>query len=41
VEIAVASTPQNAMVDAKAPGFKALVPMPEGLFGPVRIEATR
>jgi len=41
LEIAVASTPQNAMVDPKAPGFKALVPAPEGLFGPVSIEATR
>jgi len=41
LEIAVASTPQNAMVDPKAPGFKALVPTPEGLFGPVRIEVTQ
>ena len=41
LEIAVASTPQNAMVDPKAPGLKALVPTPEGLFGPVSVEATR
>jgi hypothetical protein len=39
--IAVANVPQNAMIDAKAPGFKQLKPVPAGLDGPVvlRVDA--
>ncbi|MBB6255362.1 glycosyl hydrolase [Nitrospirillum iridis] len=38
LEITVLNTPQNAMVDAKAPGFKLLKPVPAGLVGPVEVE---
>lgn len=41
LEVAVASTPQNAMIDEKAVGFKKLTPVAAGLFGPVSVEATR
>ncbi len=41
VEVAVAITPQNAMIDPKASGFKNLKPVPTGLIGPVFIEASR
>lgn len=41
IEIAVASTPQNAMVDPKLPGFKLLTSKPQGLFGPITLEAER
>lgn len=39
--IAVANTPQNAMIDPKAPGYKLLKPVAGGLVGPLRIEVTR
>lgn len=35
------NVPQNAMIDAKAPGFKALKPVAAGLPGPVRLEVSR
>jgi hypothetical protein len=41
IEVSVASTPQNAMVDNKAVGFKNLVSVPAGLLGPVGIEAEK
>ncbi len=39
--IAVANTPQNAMIDSKAAGYKMLKPVPAGLVGPVAIEVRR
>jgi hypothetical protein len=41
IEIAVANVPQNAMTGSKAPGFKALTPVPAGLVGPLIVKATR
>ena len=41
IEIVVDTTPQNAMIDPKAPGFKKLISVPTGLFGPVTLEASR
>jgi hypothetical protein len=41
LEVAIASTPQNAMIDEKAVGFKKLTPVAAGLFGPVSLEADR
>jgi len=41
LEVMIANTPQNAMIDPKAAGYKALKPVPAGLVGPVRIEAAR
>ena len=38
VEVAVATTPQNAMIDPKAAGFKNLQSVPTGLIGPVVLE---
>lgn len=39
--VTISNTPQNAMVDPKAPGYKTLKPAPAGLIGPVTIEAVR
>jgi hypothetical protein len=39
--IAVYNNPNNAMLDAKAAGFKLLQPVPAGLVGPVRVEVER
>jgi hypothetical protein len=36
--IAITNTPQNAMIDPKAPGYKLLKPVPAGLVGPIRVE---
>jgi hypothetical protein len=41
LEVSIASTPQNAMIDEKAVGFKKLTPVAAGLFGPVSLEAER
>ncbi|HWU71936.1 MAG TPA: glycosyl hydrolase [Sphingomonas sp.] len=41
IAIAVATTPQNAMIDPKAPGFKKLTSVPTGLIGPIMIEASQ
>lgn len=38
LKIAVANTPQNAMIDPKAAGYKMLKPVPAGLVGPVVVE---
>ena len=39
--IAIANTPQNAMIDPKLAGYKMLKPVPAGLVGPVTIEVSR
>lgn len=39
--IAVYNSPNNAMIDPKRAGFKALTPVPAGLAGPVRLEVER
>jgi hypothetical protein len=39
--IAVYNSPNNAMIDPKAAGFKLLKPVPAGLVGPVRVEVER
>jgi hypothetical protein len=39
--VTIANTPQNAMLDAKAPGFKMLKPVPAGWAGPVALKAGR
>jgi hypothetical protein len=41
VSIDVANTPQNAMIDPKAAGYKMLKPVAAGLIGPVRLEVRR
>lgn len=38
VSIAIMNTPQNAMIDPQAPGFRKLKPVPAGLIGPVALE---
>lgn len=40
LEIAIATTPQNAMIDPKVSGFKNLKSVPTGLIGPVLLEAS-
>jgi hypothetical protein len=37
LSITIANTPNNAMIDPQAPGFKALKPVAAGLVGPVRL----
>ena len=39
--ITVANTPQNAMIDPNAGGYKNLKPVPAGLVGPVTLEIER
>jgi len=39
--IAIANTPQNAMIDPKLGGYKLLKPVPAGLVGPVTIDVLR
>ena len=39
LSISVATTPQNAMIDLKTPGFKTLKPAPTGLVGPLILRA--
>lgn len=39
--IAIANTPQNAMIDPKLAGYKMLKPVPAGLVGPVTVEIRR
>jgi hypothetical protein len=39
--IAVANTPQNAMIDPKLAGYRLLKPVPAGLVGPVAVEIRR
>lgn len=39
--VTVANVPQNAMLDAKATGYKMLKPVPAGWVGPVILEASR
>ncbi|MCP3735912.1 hypothetical protein M9979_13635 [Sphingomonas sp. RP10(2022)] len=41
VVIAIANTPQNAMIDPRAAGYKLLKPVPAGLVGPVVLEVRR
>jgi hypothetical protein len=41
LEIAIANTPENAMIDPAKPGYKNLKPVPAGLIGPVSIEVTQ
>jgi len=41
LEIIVANTPQNAMIDPGAPGYKLLKPVPAGLVGPIVLRAER
>lgn len=41
LSITVANTPQNAMIDPKASGYKNLKPVPAGLIGPVTLEIER
>jgi hypothetical protein len=41
IDVAVATTPQNAMIDPKAAGYKNLRSVPTGMTGPVMIELTR
>jgi hypothetical protein len=39
--ISITNTPQNAMIDPKAPGYKMLEPVAAGLIGLVRVESVR
>jgi hypothetical protein len=39
--IAITNTPQNAMLDPKASGYKMLKPVAAGLIGPVTLESVR
>lgn len=39
--VTIANTPQNAMLDPKAPGYKMLKAAPAGLVGPVVLDASR
>ena len=39
--VTVANTPNNAMIDPKAPGYKSLKPVPAGLVGPVALVVKR
>jgi hypothetical protein len=39
--IAISNTPQNAMIDPKAPGYKMLKPVAAGLVGPIKLETVR
>ena len=41
LSIAVANTPQNAMIDPNAGGYKNLKPVAAGLVGPVTLEIER
>lgn len=41
IAVAIATTPENAMIDPRAPGFKKLKSVPTGLIGPVTLEAVR
>ena len=41
IEVAVATTAQNAMIDLKATGFKSLQSVPTGLLGPVVMQVVR
>lgn len=37
--VAIANTPNNAMLDPKASGLRNLTLVPAGLIGPVKLEA--
>jgi len=41
VAIAVANSPQNAVIDPARPGYRALRPVPAGLIGPVALTVGR
>jgi hypothetical protein len=38
LEIEVANTPENAMIDEKATGYKKLQSVPAGWFGPAKLD---
>jgi len=41
LSVEVANSPNNALIDAKLPGYKSLKPVPAGLVGPVTFRASR